>query len=201
MAPDLADDVLWYWHRRDEAAPMLETVRTAVEAEFERDRSLGHDTALLGVSLDDFETYHGRLQMYARVDMRLMRHGLLPISWSPAFRSTDQVRKWFRSNRPAWREMARLRDERAKVGAVGAIDTVALNALRHAGWVLRMRFGYWSGKITACLWTWTASTWCWDGGCRPSRVGSTSRRASGGTSESSSSRTRMRGPRCWGIGS
>ena len=72
--------------------------------------------------------------MYARVDMRLMRHGLLPISWSPQFRSSDQVRKWFRSNRPAWREMARLRDERAKLGAVGAIDTVALNALRHAGW-------------------------------------------------------------------
>jgi hypothetical protein len=134
MAADLVADVLWYWERRHEAEEMIGVIRDAVESEFERDRSLGHPTRFWNVSLSAFQTYYGRLSMSVRVDMQLMRHGLFPIKWFQDYKTPADVKRFFRSNRLAWRQMAEQRDERAKVGAVGAIDTLALHLLRHAGW-------------------------------------------------------------------
>ncbi len=132
MAQDLAEEIIWYWGKEEEALAVVASVREALQREIDRNRSLRIDCGLGEVWLGKFETYWGRAH-WVHAEFDLTGNNLQAVRDRSSFRAPAEVTRYFRSDRPYQKDLAARRDELAKLGARGAIDVVAVNALRQAG--------------------------------------------------------------------
>jgi hypothetical protein len=132
LATDLAEEILWMWNRRSEAAGTVKKVREAFEAELARPdaQQLGLD--LLGVDLGCWETYRGR-RHDALATFDLQHDGLVPTSYARLYSCASGVRRFCRTVRPYQKALAERRDELAAVGATAAFDRAALAFVGKAG--------------------------------------------------------------------
>lgn len=132
MALGLAEEIVSYWRSRADTLARLAEFRETCESEAARARSQGIEATFLGLRSPELDTLRGPRRC-TEVYFDLIDDSLLPQRWGKTFWDTVEVTEFFRSMRPYLRALAERREELASLGAKGAIDRVAVAAIRHAG--------------------------------------------------------------------
>lgn len=132
MAVGLAEEVLSYWRSRADTLARLAEFRETCEREAANARSQGIEATFLALWSPELDSLRGPRRC-TEVYFDLIHDSLLPQRWRRTLWDTAEVTKFFRAMRPYLRALAERRNELAASGATGAIDRVAVAAIRQAG--------------------------------------------------------------------
>lgn len=133
MALDLADEIVAYWRRRHQVFDLMKELTSAFDPIVAKNRIDPADCRLLRVVPSTLETNKSEHYDWVTVHYELLSDAMSMRTWSRSCHAPKDFAKDLASARPYQLALAQRRQELVEMGALGAVDCLAIRAIADAG--------------------------------------------------------------------